>query len=546
MIVPRDPVRGDAAERVSFRELLERALCAARALRANGGREGERIVIALDNGPDFGFCFFAAIFAGMVPVPFPPQYAVAGTAPYCERLARAVAHCAARFLVCEEDTMVLLRERPALTDRVLSRKVLMAGSGAAALPPAAGTGDLCMIQYTSGTTGRPRGVELSHGNLLYNVHGALEATGGLHEDEVTCGWIPMHHDMGLICTMLKGVYSGVPLVMLTPRTFILRPESWLWAMSRYRAVSSAAPNFAYMLLSRLREDKLAGIDLGAWRLALNGSESVERATTTAFCERFDRYGFHATSMAPGYGLAENTVACCVSDLGLGAKFDAVRRDGLQVRQTAEPTSSADENVVRLVATVGGPIPGQQLRIADAATSALPERAVGEIQVGGICVMMGYHADPEATRLALTSDGFLRTGDRGYIANGKLHVLGRTKDTIKRAGHLYDAAEIRAATREIAEVKGLVASFGVNNPVTGTEDLVVVAESKLNETSEHQRLRQAIAKAIRARMGVQPDTIEIVGPGVIPRTTSGKISNQEARARYLQTARSTAMETGRQH
>jgi fatty-acyl-CoA synthase len=317
-------------------------------------------------------------------------------------------------------------------------------------------------------------------------------------------------------------------------------------MSRYRAVSSAAPNFAYMLLSRLRDDKLAGIDLGAWRLALNGSESVERATTTAFCERFARYAFHPTAMAPGYGLAENTVACCVTGPGLGAEFDAVRRDGLQVRQLAESTPCEDENVVRFVATVGGPIPGQQLRIADAADAALPERAVGEIQVGGACVMMGYHADPEATRLALARDGYLRTGDRGYIANGKLHVLGRTKDTIKRAGHLYDAAEIRAATREIAEVKGLVASFGVTNPLTGTEDLVIVAESKLIEASEHQRLRQTIAKVIRARMGVQPDTIEIVGPGMIPRTTSGKISNQQARASYMQGAPSTSTEASRHH
>ena len=289
-----------------------------------------------------------------------------------------------------------------------------------------------MLQYTSGSTGDPKGVILSHDNLLANIRAMGRAAAVTSSDRFV-SWLPLYHDMGLIGAWLATMYHAVPLVLMPPTSFLGRPSRWLWAIHRYRATISAGPNFAYEIAaSKVRDDDLIGLDLSSWRLAFNGAEPVRAATLERFAARFAPYGFDRRALTPVYGLAESAVGLTFPPLGRGPLVERID-EGVLARE-GRATVSSDTAISALeVVSCGRPLPHHEIRVVDDGGREVPERIEGRIEFRGPSATIGYHRNPDATAKLFRGD-WLDTGDVGYIAGGELFLTSRAKDLIKRGGH----------------------------------------------------------------------------------------------------------------
>jgi 1-acyl-sn-glycerol-3-phosphate acyltransferase len=406
----------------------------------------------------------------------------------------------------------------------------LAACNPATVLPVAKPSDAAFIQYTSGSTGNPKGVVLSHANLLANIRAmgqAIEANG----QDVFVSWLPLYHDMGLIGAWLGSLYYAALLVVMSPLSFLARPERWLWAIHRYRATLSAAPNFGYeYCLHRLQDEDLQGLDLSCWRAACNGAEAVSPDTLEQFATRFGAYGFRAQAMMPVYGLAESSVGLAFPPLQRGPLIDRVERDTFMRSGRAVPAAAHNGNALRFVSS-GAPLPGHQLRVVDPAGHELPERQEGRLEFRGPSSTSGYYRDAEKTR-QLFHDGWLDSGDLAYIANGELYVTGRIKDIIIRAGRNIYPHELEEAVGNIAAVRnGRVAVFGSKDSRSGTERLIVLAETRSRDPAERERLRAEINTLAGDLIGAPPDEIVLAPPGTVLKTSSGKIRRAASRDRF---------------
>jgi acyl-CoA synthetase (AMP-forming)/AMP-acid ligase II len=375
---------------------------------------------------------------------------------------------------------------------------------------------------------------ITHGNLASNISSIGSAV-DVNEGDVVLTWLPLFHDMGLIGSLLFATYFGLPCVLMTPTSFLMHPEAWLWAISRFRVSCCAAPNVAYHICgTQIPDVKLCGLDLSTWRAALTGSELVQPQTVAAFCDKFEAYGFESKAMVPVYGLAENTVAVCIPRRGSPPKVDWIDRRILEAELRAAPLTEVDRTApaARGVVSVGNPTAGQEVRVVDDRGSVVSERTVGGIEVRGSSVMAGYFSDSRASSAAV-SDSWLRTGDTGYLFGGELYVVGRTKEVIVRGGRKYDAADIAAAVAEIPGIRaGAVAAFGITSSATGTEDVVIMAETLVPTAGDRTLLEATVAACVQRLFALPLARIVLLGPGKIPRTTSGKVQHNLARSRYL--------------
>jgi 1-acyl-sn-glycerol-3-phosphate acyltransferase len=374
-------------------------------------------------------------------------------------------------------------------------------------------------------------VLLTHANLLANIT-AVGAAIEIGPDDVGVSWLPLYHDMGLIGTWLTALYFGVPVAILSPLAFLSRPARWLWTLHGHRGTISPAPNFAFELCVRRIDDReIDGLDLSAWRLAANGSEAVSPDTIERFTRRFAPYGFRAEAMCPVYGLAESSVALTVPPMRRGPRIDRVDRERFTARHEAGPAAADDPSPLRFVAC-GRAIAGHDVRIVDASDRALPDRIEGHIQFRGPSVTAGYFRRPEATR-AVMHDGWMDSGDLGYLADGDLFVTGRQKDMIIKAGRNLYPQEVEEVVGDIPEIrKGCVAAFAVPDPEAGTERLVVVAETRVSSTARRDALRAAVIERVVATLGVPPDTVVVAPPRSVLKTSSGKIRRGATRDAYL--------------
>jgi fatty-acyl-CoA synthase len=527
LVCPTNAARDASAARASFAGIHRSASEFGVALLKSGVPPRSRVVMIADNGPEFFWAFFGALLANMVPVPVHTPFLVSDIGEYAERVKHVIEESSARLVVlgtAYERLAPLLPLAHAFAELV---DIARSGMRCQRLPIEEVSPDsVAFIQYSSGSTRRPRGVELTHGAVLENVR-AIGAHVGAHS---AASWLPMFHDMGL-GAMLHTLHYGTRFVLMRPTQFLREPASWLWAMSRFGATITAAPSFAYALCAsaaKVPDDALRGLDLKVWRVALNGSEMVHCETLEAFCRRFARFGFAAEAMMPVYGLAENVLACTFPPLGRAPRVDQVDRAALEGRGLAEPASVNP----RRIASVGRPLPGQEVRVVDSAERAIGERTVGHIQIRGSSVMRAYCARPDETRAAFTPDRWLRTGDLGYLADGELFIVGREKEVIKRAGAKYDAADMQSVVGEVEGVKaGGVSVFGLESAQSGREQVIVVAESQ-NRHPEPEVLRRAIERAVVRVYSLTPDDVVIVKRGTLPKTSSGKLRNDVCRRRYL--------------
>jgi 1-acyl-sn-glycerol-3-phosphate acyltransferase len=380
---------------------------------------------------------------------------------------------------------------------------------------------------------------LTHSNLLANVRSIGTAL-GMREGDVGVSWLPLYHDMGLIGAWLMPLYFGLPVVILSPLAFLSRPIRWLRAISRYHATISAAPNFAYELAAaKISDAELEGLDLSAWRSALNGAEPVLPATLDRFAARFASCGFRRESLLPVYGLAEGSLAVSIPPPGVGPRIDRVDRAIFEREGRAVPVPSNgtadDANGISFV-SVGPAIPRIEVRVVNPDGKDVEERAEGQLWFRGPSVTRGYFQNKEATATLFPSgaeEGWLNSGDRAYLAGGDVYITGRVKDIIIHAGRNLYPHEIEDLVAQLPGVrKGCVVAFGSTDPASGTERLVIVAESRERDSAGRGRLVQAITAQIATALGIPPDVVEVVPPNSIPKTSSGKLQRDATKKRFL--------------
>jgi 1-acyl-sn-glycerol-3-phosphate acyltransferase len=558
---PHIHLYGDAAEpcTITFGGLYERAMSVAAELGLHGLEPGQKVAIMLPTCAEFFPMFFGILLAGGVPVPIYPPFRADKIAEYAKRQTNILRNAEAAFLVTwrqAEGLARLLRPNVPGLRGVLNAERLCPQQ--AKLRPDAGTEtdgaparnsarekwrpienltyrtrgeDIAFLQYTSGSTGSPKGVVLTHDNLLANIRSMLAGVHVTSEDALV-SWLPLYHDMGLIGAWLAPLVAGIPTAIMPPLAFLSRPERWLQAIHRHRATLSPGPNFAYELCLRKTADKdIEGLDLSRWRAALNGSETVQPATLERFAARFERYGFRREALLPVYGLAENSLAISATDANTGYRVDRVERATFESTGRAVPASHDDAAALEFVGA-GRPLRDVECRIVTAGGADAGERVEGHLWFRGPSATSGYYKNAEATRELIREDGWLDSGDLAYWADGDLFITGRAKDVIIKAGRNLYPQEIEQVVGQIAGVRaGCVVAFGAPDERSGTERLIVVAE--IRDASDAKRISKEISAAVQDTMALPPDAIELVRPQSIPKTSSGKLRRSETRRRYLE-------------
>jgi acyl carrier protein len=524
--------RDDADDRITYAGLWQQARAIAGGLQHHGIRMGDTIALMLPTSADYFCAFFGVLLAGGVPVPLYPPTRLGQIEEHVRRHAGILENSGAAILITQPEMMPMaemLRMHARTLRRITTNAQLLA---AQAVPLAVGPRPdaIALLQYTSGSTGQPKGVTLTHANLLANIS-ALGAASRIESTDVFVSWLPLYHDMGLIGAWLSMLYFGLPLVIMSPLSFLTRPARWLQTIHRYGGTLSAAPNFAYELcLKRITDDELEGVNLSSWRLALNGAEAVMPATITSFQERFGRWGLRPTALTPVYGLAESSLGVAFPPLDRGPLIDVIEREPFMKNGTAIPASTDATNPLRFV-SCGVPLARHHVRIVGDDGRERGERLEGRLEFQGPSATQGYFHNPEATR-RLIHDGWLDSGDRAYIAAGEIYPTGRIKDIIIRAGrHIYPD-ELETAIGTINGVrKGCVAVFGDSDSATGTERVVVLAETHIEEPSRRNALRQQIVQRTVALIGEAPDDIVLAAPHTVLKTSSGKIRRAASREIY---------------
>ena len=521
----------DDVQPLTYAGLLRAAEEVAAGLQARGVQPGQKVAIMLATSLDFFFVFFGILLAGAVPVPIYPPVRRQQLEQFLRRQAVILDNAEAVLLITVPEAQGaarFLRAKARVLREVLSVAELR-GSGRFTPVPVNGA-TLAFLQYTSGSTGNPKGVMLTHANLVANVRALAVPCGLSAEVDTFVSWLPLYHDMGLIGAWLGSLYHGVKLVKLSPLRFLTRPERWLWALHEYRGTISAAPNFAYELCrTRIKDADLEGLDLSSVRVLANGAEAVLPSTLRGFQERFARYGLAPTAQRPVYGLAENSVGLAFPIVMRVPRIDRIRRGRFTETGAAEPATADDATALEFVAC-GEALPEHEMRVVDGSGKALPERQAGSIQFRGPSATQGYYRNPAATA-ALFDGTWLRTGDRGYLADREIFIVGRDKDIIVRAGRNLHAPEIEAAAAEVRGVrKGCVAAFGLQG-LSGTERLVVLAETRFTDATALSRLADEVRRAVQKATGEAPDEIVLTPPHVVLKTSSGKIRRAETRAVY---------------
>ena len=519
---------------VSYAALRAGAEAFAAGLIERGIEPGQTVAIMLPTGLDYFFSFYGILMAGCIPVPIYPPLRLTQLEDHIRRHEAILVNARAAALITVPEAKpvaLLLRSQvPTLYSVITPHEFDPARK--LELRPRVNATDIAFLQYTSGSTGSPKGVVLTHANLLANVRAMGRATRATSAD-VFVSWLPLYHDMGLIGAWLGSLYHGFPLVVMSPLAFLSRPQRWLWALHRHRGTLAAAPNFAYELCLRKIEDRdIDGLDLSSWRYAFNGAEPVSPDTLTAFYERFSKYGLRPEALAPVYGLAECTVGLAIPPPGRGPLIDNIQRTPFMASGRAVPVPEGEGtgDVLRMVAC-GLPLAGHEVRIVDAASREVGERQEGCLQFKGPSATSGYYRNPEETGKLFAGE-WLDSGDYAYLAGGEIYITGRAKDLIIKGGRNIYPYDLEQAVGNIAGVrKGCVAVFGSPDPESGTERLVVLAETRETDAAEHEALQHRINEVAVEVLGMPADEVVLAPPHTVLKTSSGKIRRAASREFY---------------
>ncbi|GIJ24298.1 AMP-binding protein [Micromonospora lutea] len=536
---------GGAVEQLTYAQLEEHALRVAVSLR-NSTRPGDRVLLILPPGLDFLIAFLGCLYGDVVAVPlYPPR--PGARLDRIESVVRSCrpAHAVTTDLFVEQLTDVVGGDATA-SMRIHPLKSLVNqehGSGGVTLARSAPTGEgLAFLQYTSGSTGHPKGVMVSHRNLVQNEEAIAEGF-GIRPDDVVLSWLPMYHDMGLIGTALLPVYRGIPSVLLDTFAFIHDPMMWPLAMDRFGATCSGGPNFAYQLLvDRYDQARLADVDLRRWRIAFNGAEPVRARTMGDFATYYGAHGFDRNAFFPCYGLAEATLFVSGAEPQAGYRSRYVSRRELAQGRLVELPEETTGDGTRIVSS-GYPARHTEIVIRGADNRVVPDGEIGEICVRGPGVAQGYWDDGTATREAFHAEvhgregHYLRTGDLGFRWQGELYPVSRSKDLLIVAGRNFYPHDVETvALSACADLRG--GSAAAFHPDPSAAPVVLVAEvarASLTRLRDPAAVAEVVAEVRRA-VGVECDLqlaeVVLAYPGSLPKTSSGKIRRAETRTRHL--------------
>ncbi|WP_414945506.1 fatty acyl-AMP ligase [Amycolatopsis sp. cmx-11-32] len=525
-------------ESIGYRELERRARVRAAELAQRLG-PGERVLIALPTSPEFVEIYLACLFAGLIAVPSPvPAYSASAD----ERIAAIAADCLPALTITTDAALAEVTSH--LREHGLPVEAVRPVSAQHLPGPVTGERPIgrdtdAVLQYSSGSTGSPNGVILTHGAVLSNLE-ALCVNLRLGPRDRFGGWLPLHHDMGLFTQLTAALLCGAPLVLMQPTTFVRRPVEWLRMLDRFEITCTGGPNFAYELCTRvITDEKMGGLDLSGVRYFLNGAEPIHVPTFQAFTERFARIGLDPRTHSPGYGLAETTAyVACVSDEVLPTVLTVDTRR-LETAERPE-LASVPSGDGRPVTGVGRPH-AFDTRIVDPRTrEPLPEGRVGEIWLRGDSIGRGYWSKPELSArvfdAALTGvedgGGWLRTGDLGAFADGELFVTGRLKELLIVHGRNLFPQDVEHEARAAHQALGgqLGAAFGVGAP---DERVVLVHEVRPGTPkSELAAVITAVTRRLNRSFGFPVRNVVLIRHGTVRRTTSGKIRRTAMRDRFL--------------
>ena len=508
------------------------------ALQALGLKKGDRVALILPDNADFVFAFLGAVRAGIIPVPIYPPTGLGKLAGYLDNTLHIVERSGAKVLITSSEIKLMLgtiaAKAPALQKVVAVESIR--NEREELKPVKVGLDDVCFLQFTSGSTSRPKGVTLTHANLAANVRAIMEQ-GLTVRDGVDSGvsWLPLYHDMGLIGFVIAPIYHRNTITFLPPLLFLKRPARWLDAISRHRGTISFGPNFAYALcVKRIKEHEMKGLDLSSWRVAGCGAEPIRAENLRAFADKFSSVGFDPKAFVCCYGMAESTLAISFSKIGTGVNVDTVEGDKLWSAHKAVPTEESSERAAPIV-QCGGQFPDHEIQVFspddEEGKAPLGEREVGELRLRGPSVMQGYWSEPELSSRAFAG-GWLRTGDLGYLANGLVHICGRSKEVIIVNGRNYYPQDLEWEAGGVQGVrKGNVIAFGTMKPTGDRERVVLVFETQVIGDDATTKLKGEVRTAVQQGIGLTVDDVVAVKVGVLPKTSSGKLQRAKARELY---------------
>ncbi len=526
-----DP-RGELVRAYPYSELREDALAAAYRLIAAGVKPGDRIAIVAETSPEFAALFFGTVYAGAWPVPLPLPTSFGGRDSYIDQLKVQLTSADPTHLFYPAEIGAMAgAAAEAAGVAGLSWESFATRDAAAAELPKAAPGDVAYLQYSSGSTRFPHGVAVTHRGLLNNLAAHSHGMEVIETDRCI-SWLPWYHDMGLVGCLLSPMANQISTDYLKTEDFARRPLAWLDLITRNKGTTgSYSPTFGYDICAR-RVSSLTNVaerfDLSRWRIAGNGADMIRPDVMQAFVDAFAPAGFDAKSFCPSYGLAEATLAVTIMPPG----------EGIVVELVEETTLSGDGKMhrdrpqrYRAIVNCGKPARDMEVQIRDEDGQTLGNREIGKVHCRGPSVMVGYFRDEEATRACLDPDGWLDTGDMGYLSDGYLYIVGRAKDMIIINGKNHWPQDIEWAVEQLPGFKaGDIAAFSITTP-GGEETPAVLVQCRTSDAEERTRLREIIRERVRAITGMNC-VIELVPPRTLPRTSSGKLSRAKARSLYL--------------
>ena len=522
--------KGDLQSILTYRELRERARDFAQRLVALGLDRGERVILVADTDPDFMIAFMGCQYAGVLPVPVAIPTSLGGKEAYIAHLRHQIEGCGAMAALAPETLNGLLQEAVA----GLSLKLAGTPADFWNIPPSHADlrpgepGSLSYLQYSSGSTRFPKGIEITQRVFMANARAiAIDGLRVVVGDRAT-SWLPLYHDMGLVGFMLCPLTTQVSVDYIATRDFARRSLTWLQLISTYRGTLSYSPSFGYDLCVKRMRDDSPKFDLSSWRAAGIGGDMVQHETLQRFVGAFAPHGFRETAFVPSYGMAETTLAMSFAPLDEVYRVDYIDREALAQSNRAVPAEPGPKS--RGFVACGRALIGHQFEIRDPVGGICAERQVGRIFFRGPSVTTGYFGQPELTREALSQDGWLDTGDLGYLLDDQIIITGRAKDLIIIAGRNIWPQDLEWAAEELPELRrGDVAAFSVENGES--EAVILLVQCRLTDADARDKLTKDIAALLQKSSGVEAHIV-LVPPHGLPQTSSGKLSRAKAKANYL--------------
>jgi fatty-acyl-CoA synthase len=527
--------RGEGVTSCTYLQAWERANQWATLLIGHGVQRGEGVIMALPNSDDFLSAYFGILLARGVPAPIAPIRRLKTDDYYLANVAQRLQFIHARVLIVPEEQAHIGEIAPLshvenLT--VLTRREVPTTSRP--LAPDGSPDDLGLFQFTSGTSGNAKVVQLTHAALLTQAQSISLTLAVDAIEDSGLSWLPLFHDMGLIGFLLTPAFCAMNVSLLRTEEFMMRPSSWIQALSDLRISITGGPPSAYALCARhLKDSEIEQYDLRHLRVALVAAEVISPGSLQRFAGRLQPAGFRATSLLTAYGLAENGVAVTMSALEQEPEFDTVDLEIMQTKGIAQAAlhSNGSNGTTRTVVSVGTPLPQSEVAIVNEAGEPLGERQVGEVLVRSPSLMLGYYGQPEASRHAL-HNGWLRTGDLGYIANQKLHITGRKKEVLIVGGNNYYPDDLEQVAVAVSGGRpGCAVAIACEDAARATEAVVVLVETTITGQAERDalclRIRQALIQA-----GYPVSEVVLLRPKTIQTTLNGKLKRVECKVRYL--------------